>query len=268
MSPSEALITAARRYFQENFSYWANRYSNECSGSDFPTYSYSERDYDLFPRYNALAAMLSQVETLVGKTYAELTTCREELVQIGYSAHSMFTGGEQNVVEKTAIESERHKFAHFIRTITLGELGLVEPLPYRRRLSTQEKQDVRKNLLERWNFDGDYWDPLAHKCPSTSLFLATDCITKTEYDAMIHFISEHAQYPLLELTEQGEDTEIDFCEFHPKCYETLYCDHTYSWVIYGSHESTITFAGAELLHFIYKLFSERESILNQWPKIS
>jgi hypothetical protein len=82
MSPADALITAARRYCEDNHSYWANRYANERSGADFPAYSYSEGDYDLFPRYNVLAAILAQVEVLV----------------------------------------------------------------------------------ERWNFDGDYWDPLENKC--------------------------------------------------------------------------------------------------------
>jgi len=268
MSPSEALITAARRYCQENISYWSNRYSNERTGSDFPVYSYSDRDYDLFPRYNALAAMLSQVETLVGKTYEELIDCRMELAEIGYTAQSVFTDGAQNAIAKTAMENERNKFAQFVQTVTLGELGLIEPLPYRRRLSLQEKRDVRKKLLDHWNFDGDFWDPLTDKCPSPFLFLATDHIMRTDYDAIIQFIMEHAQSPLLEITEQGEDAEIEFSEFHPECYETIYCDHTYSWVIYGSHESTITFAGDQLLYFINNLFSGRESILNQWPKIS
>src|SRR5437762_1138971 len=112
MSPVDALITAARRYCQENFSYWANRYSNERSGSDFPTYSYSDRDYDLFPRYNVLAAILAQVEMQVGKTYQEPMSCREALAQIGFTAQSPLTKGEQNVIAKTAIGNERDKFAH------------------------------------------------------------------------------------------------------------------------------------------------------------
>jgi len=268
MTPIDALITAARRYCMENFSYWADRYSNDRSGSEFPKYSYSDRDYDLFPRYNVLSAILAQVEILVGKTYPELQTCREELAQIGLTAQSLFTKGEKNAIANTAIKNERNKFVHFVRTITLGELGLEEPLPHRRRLSPEEKNVVRQQLLERWNYDGSYWDPLVDKCPTTSLFLAKEHITNADYDAIIHFIAGYAAFPLLEITEDGADAEIDHTEFHPDCYETIYCDHTYNWVIYGSHESTITFAGEQLLPFINKLFVARESDLNKWPKIT
>ena len=266
MTPIDALITAARRYCRDNHSYWATRYSNERSGSDFPSYSYSDQDYDLFPRYNALTAILGEVEMLVGKKYPDITSCRNELAEAGLTAQSLFTKGNKNSIEIAAIQDERDKFADFVLTITLGELSLVEPLPYRRRLTADEKKTVRLQLLERWKYDGDYWDPPESKCPTEFLFLATDHLTKADYEATIHFIGEHATFPLLETTEDGTDSEIDQSEFHPNCYETICCDHTYQWVVYGSHESTITFAGYQLLTFIRKLFTGREHLFNQWPK--
>lgn len=64
MTSTEALITIARRYCMEHYHYWAVRYSKERTGQDYPAYSYSDNDYDLFPRYNILAAILGEIEIL------------------------------------------------------------------------------------------------------------------------------------------------------------------------------------------------------------
>ena len=266
MTPVEALITAARRYCQENFAYWADRYSNERSGQDFHAYSYSDQDYNLFPRYNALSAILDKVEMLVGESYSDILLCRQALVQVGLSAESPFTIDEKNTIAKAAIQDERDKFVDFVQEVTLGELGLVEPLPHRRRLKIEEKKAVRQKLLELWNYNGDYWDPLDEKCPVESLFLSKDRITKQDYHAIIEFICGNTALHLLEVTEDGKDAEIAAIEFHPNCYETIYCDRDYRWVIYGSHEGTITFAGEGLLTFIKYHFIGRETLFNKWPE--
>lgn len=266
MTSTEALITAARRYCNTNFSYWYNRYARERTGQDYPVYTYSDQDYDLFPRYNALSAILGETEMLVGKSWPDLSGCRAVLIQVGLSAQSPLIISE-NAIEAAAILDERNKFIHFVQHITQEELDLVAPLPYRRRLAEEEKEAVRQQLLERWNYEGNYWDPLEERCPTESLYLAKANITPTDYQSIINFISEHARPPLLEVTEDGSDTEIELSEFHPAdCYETICCDYDYKWLIYGSHESTLTFAGEQLLVFIRQLFKDREHLLNQWPE--
>jgi hypothetical protein len=266
MAPTEALITAARRYCKENYSYWATRYSTERIGSDFPTYSYSNEDYNLFPRYNTLSAILDKVEMLVGKVYADLQECRKDLAAIGLSARSVFINDVENALEKAAIQDEREKFVNYVKSIPLGELGLVEPLPHRRRLKENEIRATRRELRNRWNFDGGFWNPLEDKCSSEILFLSKDCIAKEDHQSIIDFLCNNASSYLLEITEEGKDAEIDPKEFHPDCYETIYCDYGYQWVIYGSHEGTVTFAGEPLLTFIKRLFAGREDLFNQWPK--
>jgi hypothetical protein len=265
MTPSEALITAARHYCKDNFAYWATRYASERRGADFP-YSYSNSDYDLFPRYNALSAILDSVETMVGEECTDLQECRNSLAEKGLSASSIFTTDVKNAIEKAAIQDEREKFVRFVQSITLGELGLVEPLPHRRRLKEDESGAVRQELCTQWNFDGQFWDPLENKSPAETLFLSKDSMTKEDHQSIIDFIVENASSYLMEITEDGKDAEIDPKEFHPDCYETIYCDNSYSWIVYGSHESTVTFAGQALLEFVKKLFRGREYLFNEWPK--
>jgi hypothetical protein len=262
MTSNEALITAARRYCQDNHSYWTDRYSKERTGQDFPEYTYSDQDYNLFPRYNVLSAIVGQIEMLVGKTFPDLASCREVLVQIGTSAQSPLTGSD-NAIDQAAMEEERNKYRLFIQNISEEELTLVASLPYRRRLNEDERAAVRQQLLERWNYDGEYWDPLVENSPAETLYLSKEQISTADHQSIIDFISTHAQPHLLEVTEDLTDTEIASSEFHPDCYETVYCDYTYSWLIYGSHESTISFAGEELLKFIRQLFSGREHLFNK-----
>src|SRR3954471_20506698 len=109
MTPTEAIITAARRYCKENYSYWSNRYANERSGEDFPVYTYSEQDYNLFPRYNVLAAILGDIEMLTGKTWPDLAVCRQVLLQIGHSSPVV----SDNSIEAAAIQDERNKYIDF-----------------------------------------------------------------------------------------------------------------------------------------------------------
>lgn len=265
MTETAALITAALRYCKEHYAYWANRYANERTGQDFPEYTYSDSDYNLFPRYHALSAILGEIEMQVDQVYASLAVCREALIHIGNEAQSPFTESEDNAIEKAAIRDERDKFVRFIQTITPEALSQVAPLPYRRRLNEKEKEAVKQQLLERWNYDNEYWDPVVEKSPAEVIFLPKAEITTADYQSIIHFLDQHAATHLLEVTEEDIYTAIAQSEIQFNSYETMYCDSRYNWLIYISHESTITFAGDLLLLFIRQHFKEREALFNQWP---
>jgi hypothetical protein len=261
MTLKEALITAARRYCGEHYHYWAVRYSKERTGKNYPVYSYSDNDYDLFPRYNILAAILGEVEILVGKPFPSLSDCRAALIQIGRSANSPLTDCKDNLIASAAIQQERDKFIQFINTVTPEMLEQTAPLPYRRRLEENEKRDIYQALLERWNYDGGYWDPIENLSPVEIIYIAKADITSADMQAISGFISDHAAPYLLETTEEGIITEISSGEFHLNSAETVFCDCNYQWLIYVSHEATVTFAGEQLLVFIKHLFAGRENLL-------
>ena len=263
MTDTEALITAARRYCQENHTYWATRYTSERTGDDFP-YSYTDNDYTLFPRYNVLAAILDQVETLVGQNHLDVMTCQQELVTIGKAANSIFTTGDQNYIARLAMRDERQKFIRFVESLTADDLRAVEPLPYRRRLTDQESKQVRQTLLENWNFKGGYWVPLEDASPKPTVFVMKSTIMESDYDQIRAMVKKHTAGALFAITEDHSDSEIEFSLFNPDCYETIYCDRGYDWIIYGSHESTLAFGGNWLLDFIHQLYANRQDQLNKW----
>lgn len=265
MTDTEALITSARRYLKDNHRYWADKYSKERTGADIP-YSYTDNDYNLFPRYNVLSAILDKVETLVGQDEFNFETCKQELQNIGLTANSVFTSDKQNKVAANAIQEERIKFKDFIQTISTKDLTSVEPLAHRRRLAKDESEKVRQTLREQWNFEGNYWEPLEELSPKPTIFLMKDNITDEDYEEITREIQKHAVPKLFEIAEDGSDAEIEFGLFHPDCYETIYCDRTFEWIVYGSHESTIAFGGDWLLEFIRLLYKDRQDKLNKWEQ--
>jgi hypothetical protein len=263
MTKAEALVTAARTYLQENFSYWRKRYAHERTGQFYP-YNYTDNDYHLFPRYNILSAILDQVKLLVGKQDLDFNSCLRQLEGMGLTANSVLTTGDQNGIACNAMQEERMKFVSFINSLDDAALALVKPLPYERKLADSESGQIRKTLFEKWNFQGNYWEPLEELSPEPTTFLHKKNITDEDYIRIIAEIQKNTHGQLYQVNEDGSDVEIEFALFHPDCYETIYCDDGYNWIVYGSHEGTVAFGGSWLLDFIRKLYAGREEQLNNW----
>lgn len=283
MTETESLITKARRYCIENHSYWSNKYQNEMSGNNNP---YSKNDYNLFPRYNALGAILQGVQSIVGKEFNSFEDCKAELKIIGMESHSIFTingneelhllgkiskyfgtSGKHNKIERKAIQDEREKFVGFIAEQSLKSVRDVEPLPYERRLSEEESEQVRKQLLENWNFNGNYWEPLDNKSPKPTIFLMDDNIEQSDKQEIEKSIKENVKTDkIFVITEDRIDYEIEIEQLSIDLYETIICDKTFEWVVYGSHESTTAFGGDFLIDKVNQIFENRKEKLNKWEQ--
>ena len=264
MNEIEALVTAARRYCIDNYNYWSNEYSERRSGSDFPVYSYSENDYNLFPRYNALSAILHGIEYLVGSKFDNIEICRAKIIKLGQTSQSIFTEGK-NIIERNAIKEERDKFCHFIESIKSSELKNVLPLPYRRRLKDSEREIIRQKLLNIWQFDGGSWIPLVDINPSIStLFFNKDNLNEQDLKKIQDVITQKADLNLYEISEEQLDYEIESNDLQIDCYETVYCDKNLDWLIYGSHENTVAFGGNWLIDYMKQLFSDRKEKINKF----
>lgn len=262
MTPTDAIITAARRYCLDNHSFWIDKYSQVCSGKT----NYSDRDYDIFPRYNVLNAILQGVEILVGQSFSSVDNCKTELKHVGLTSKSLFTTGKQNTIESDAIQDERTKFVKYIDSITNSDLDQIEQLPYRRKLKDEEAKLIRKQLLETWNYDGSYWEPLQRSSPKPSVYLMKENVTNNDIEKIIQAILERADKKILCISEDRIDCEIEIDSYNPDLYETICCDKNFDWVVYGSHESTIAFGGTWLIDIVEKIFADRKDKLNLWEQ--
>ena len=124
---------------------------------------------------------------------------------------------------------------------------------------------VRQKLLEIWNYDGyGYWDPLDNKSPTETVFLMKKNLTNSDCNPIVDYLISSCESRIYEITEDRIDYEIEFDSFDRGLDETIVSDRTFEWVIYGSHEGTLTFGGTALIDFIKKLFADRKDRLNKY----
>lgn len=212
MTETESIITAAKHYCIDNFRYWSDKYQNERTGNDFP-YTYTDNDYNIFPRYNTISAIRQGIEYFTGQEFQDAETCKQALKNAGIESQSIFTENAQNKIEQKAIQEERDKYLQFIDNIDTSILQSVEPLPYKRRLKDDEREKIRQVLKDKWKVAG-YWVPLIEATPElTTIFLDKENLTKTDENQIADFIKQKAEGRLYEITEEQLDYEIDQSEF-------------------------------------------------------
>ncbi len=244
----EKLHTAARRYCLDRYRYWAGRYAEIArDGRDSRVGgAYTREALDLFPRYNLLEAILVEIERSMPRDFSSLEEARELLGATGRSAeHSYLKAPRQPVAIKAAGE-ERDGFVRFVRTISAEELLQVEPLPYRRVLASAESRHIRSKLEQAWGIGKGYWYPLSVSSPANvSAFQDRYFQDELGPEKLRAILAGRGITNLWELREYGPEYELELSGFDPyyNGAEGFWCSEEMDWVIYASHESSVTVGG-------------------------
>jgi len=241
-----ALHTAARRYCADQYAHWMR--------------CYGERDFDItspraeaiYPRYNVLAAILVDVGSVLPQEFATLDDLRAFLIAAGQTAEDAATRYAPDPLAERAMAEQRAAFGGFIERITLEGLRDVDPLPYRRSLSGAESATLWSRLRHRWGLDeGQYWYPLTGQAaaPHTLAFHADQCNQAISSPVLRHILERHGVARVWELSAARPVYEIPPEQVEPEDadYETYWTAGELGWLIYLSHESTITIAGRWLV---------------------
>lgn len=158
-----------------------------------------------------------------------------------------------NVVEEKAMNEERRLFCKFICDLTEAEVSVVEPMFYRRVISESESEMLRKELSIRWCEVGSYWYPLT-ECDREDIIAFTDDFFDEDQDIekLREILKRRGIYRIWQLREfdSSPEYEIDTYAFYPSYTldgEGYWCSNDMDWVIYASHENSITIAGSWLI---------------------
>lgn len=265
MDQVEALHTAARRYATERAAEWENRYSDlraeeeksrQREGLPEPTtYSYSSEALATFPRYQVLHAIQAAVEALTPADLGSLGEARELLAMASAEARSIFTRPPVGKIEQSAMAEEREQFAQYVRGLSDEELARVEPLPFRRTLTEAESARLWAELKNRWRVEG-HWYPLdrardVEPPPHAQAFNADPFFDPKLQQQLRDALAELGVSRVWELRELDTDTdkEIDLVLLEPVYTgaEGCWTDASLDWLVYASHESSVTVAGEALL---------------------
>lgn len=278
MNVSEALHTAARRYCQERADQWRKRYSELSRDGrnqveDNESWTYSEEALATFPRYNVVDAILMEVERFVPHDFTTVQEAREVLILAGKTAESVFTKPPQEATAISSMNEERALFAAYLAQLNEDHLLTIQRLPFRRVLGEKECQHIWQQVDKRWQTGKGYWYPLiAGEAPSDVLAFQERYFDQEVGAGTLRSILVHRGITRLwQLREHGAAYEIDLELFEP--YYTGAEGYWTSgglppgdeWLIYASHESSITIAGLWLLEAVKSAWSGWERrIYTSW----
>jgi hypothetical protein len=121
-------------------------------------------------------------------------------------------------------------------------------LPFRRVLTEQEHRHVHSALIEKWGTW--YGGSSDSKSPPANITLHIAAMDDLKaYSHLRNALISHGINRIFELREHGSGYELDLAEaeFTYKGAEGFWTCGDLSWLVYASHESSITFGGAWLV---------------------
>jgi hypothetical protein len=99
--------------------------------------------------------------------------------------------------------------------------------------------------------------------PKPFVFYDKENLTDADFKKIKDIILSYPNGRIYEISETRYDYEIDKSEFEADCYEILYTDKNFEWIVYGSHEGTIAFGGEWLLSELDKQLSDKFELKNK-----
>jgi hypothetical protein len=253
------LHNAARRYCIERHAHWWEVYAKQRGAAS--SGNYSEDDLKTFPRYNVLDAILKEIERIDPRRLTSLSEARGLLTLAGQTAETIFTKPPYLPLVEATMEEERLLFAEFIRNVSESEMEKTAQVFFRRVLTAHESSFVRAELKRRWNVTGGYWYPLSdHRPLETEAFDAVAFDQDFPIEELRCELAGRGVNRVFELQEiGGVDYEMEAGVFEPVYGmggEAFWCSNEFDWLIYASHETSITVAGGWLLDCVKVLWPE------------
>jgi hypothetical protein len=260
MNNIENLHTAVRRYCMDNHFYWSKKYSEMNTGGAGRS-GYTDEHLMTFPRYNVLNAILIEVERYRPEDFKTFEEAKHFICLIANEAQSVSTKPPNGNIQQKAMDEERDKLCKFINQLTEEDLSSVEPLFYRRVLSNDERQKIWSELKSKWKISDHYWYPLSLEKPeSVEAFQDSYFEREVGVGKLREILINHGVENVWEIREDEIDFELELSIFEPyyNGAEGFWCDSKFDWIIYASHESSITIGGW--------LLAEIKNVWSNWEK--
>jgi hypothetical protein len=249
MNASVALHTAARRYCLEQHARWCERYAElGRQGKDRQPdgYGYSPEALATFPRYNVLSAIRVDLERLDPSGLGGLEDARALLVLAGMTAENEFTRRPSGEIDRRAMAEERDAFCRYVAGLEPSDLEAVAGLPYRRVLTAEESRSLWSTLRARWQISGSDWYPLTGcAAPGVVAFKARAFEEAVPHQRLQRILVARGIERVWELREFGPEYEQDLALFEPfyNGAEGYWSSEGMDWIVYASHEGSVTVAG-------------------------
>jgi hypothetical protein len=262
----EALHTAARRFCIEQFEAWVAKYSGFPAGGP-----YSADAYRIFPRYRLAQDTLVNIERIALSESASAAQLKDKLLKAGTSAFESLEDQLKNQPPAlAALQDQLSAYSAYIGRLDANMALEVEPLPFRRVLSSEEVAALWLSPLAKWGIRGaGYgWFPLSDDPePRGALTFHTDLWDSRQGAALFqNFLAHEGIARCYMLRELGPpDYELDR-ELATPAYDgsETFIFKDDGWLIYASHESSLTLVGL-VADFFRKNWSDADSLGYRGP---
>ena len=176
----------------------------------------------------------------------------DSLVRAAQDSHLYLDVPPTSASEVANIRDEVQKFSEFIRSLTEEQIASAEPLPYRRTLSKGESNHLLAKLRDRWQVDGKgYWHPLTARAMPPHVVAFHVRYFDERKRALLRKVARRlGATRVLEKREyKGFASEFDLELFEPvhDGREGYWTSESVDWLVYASHEASLTIAGEAFL---------------------
>lgn len=249
MNASLALHTAARRYCFERHAHWRQRYAEivrQRGDRQRDGYHYTPEALSTFPRYNVLNAIRVELERIDPAKLGDFDDTRRLMVLAGETAQDDFTQKPIGEIDERAMAEERGDFCRYIGGLKIADLSSIDKLPYRRVLTSDESKEIWSRLRTRWEIREHYWFPLAEcRLPDVVAFKTKAFDEAVSYGKLQGILRNRRIERIWELREYGPEYEEGLGLFEPyyNGAEGYWSSGDLDWIIYDSHESSVTVGG-------------------------
>lgn len=160
------------------------------------------------------------------------------------------------------LEEAEREYLEFLDGMTQADTA--DPQRYLRVLTGEEKAEVEYDVLLRWGYDTHYWYPLEGSFDDSKLFLNVQYLEGywDRLSALIGLPQERVYECGESIFELSGCVEVDELYGYGGC-ECAYLPKDLSWIIYFSHEGTVTFAGS-IVPAVRELLKDEREHWNQW----
>jgi hypothetical protein len=254
----QKLLTAAQRYCLDRIHYWTGKYSElEAQGRTRTRSGGTEEAVNVYPRYNLLGSILNEIECFVGSEFESLGYARDLLRLAGGTDEHGATG--LSAIAAAAEAEERAAYRRFVAEVSEDQLREVAELPYRRRLAEEEQRKLFHRFVDVWgNWYGGSVD--GKNLPANVTLHVAAMDAPEAYEKLRQILRDRGIERIFELREGGCGREIarPIAEFLYTGAEGFWTAGEMDWMVYASHESSITFGGEWLIEAMRKAIPEFE----------
>lgn len=141
-------------------------------------------------------------------------------------------------------------------------------------LDKHKAKEIRQHMRDKWNAGYSYWIPLNEGEQSNIIYFPQDYFIENfglqKLEECLSSLNIKICYQISEQESFNEDFEISVNEIVPfksNVTEKYYCTDTLDWLIYFSHENTVTVGGIDLINTIKANWSNWKKVAYRWSYI-